>query len=422
VSAKFFILIGLVPGLFLAGCRQGPPRATAIGEAFVGPATLKIRSEIALESPVAATVKHGDRLEILQRRRRFLRVRTASGAEGWTHERQLLAAADMDSLKGLAQRAAAMPVQGEATVWEALNIHTLPARQAPSFYQMQEKERVEVLAHLVAPRKDLPRAPLIPPPQKKARLAKKPAKPPKYPPPPMPRPPAPPEDWLELSKTDLEIDESEVPEEPEAAPVPTDRWSLVRTRTGQAGWALTRRLFMAIPDEVAQYAEGHRIVAYFSLGTVRDGAETKHTWLWTTRGGSAGAHDFDSFRIFIWSLRRHRYETAYIERNLRGYLPVLRRDVEYAGTGAAASPGRYPGFSVCLEKGDGQRYRREYAMLGNIVRSAGERPCEAASPLDLQTLKSPAPAAPAAAHAPPTEKAESFTQKFKRRIRSMFGG
>ena len=84
--------------LLFCGCAKGPPRAKPIGEAFVGPAILKIRHDIPLQSSAVTTVKHGDRLEILQTRRRFLSVRTPSGAEGWTDERQLLAAEDMVAL------------------------------------------------------------------------------------------------------------------------------------------------------------------------------------------------------------------------------------------------------------------------------------------------------------------------------------
>ena len=62
----------------------------------------------------------------------------------------------------------------------------------------------------------------------------------------------------------------------------TDGWSLIRTPAGQAGWVLTRLVSMAIPDEVAQYAEGKRIVSYFPLGTVQDDDKKKNIWLWTT--------------------------------------------------------------------------------------------------------------------------------------------
>lgn len=359
--------------LLLSGCSKGPPRAQPVGEAFVGPAILKIRSDIPLQSSTATTVKHGDRLEILQTRRRFLRVRTPSGAEGWTDERQLLAAGDMASLRELTAHAAPLPSQGVAITYATLNLHTQPVLSSPSFLQLKENEKFDVLLSIVLPRSDAPRRSLIPP------APKKPKGPPnkkasKRPPPPMPRPPAPPADWLELSKTHR--DEAEAAADAEQLPpqnlVPrVDGWSLIRTPARQSGWVLTRLISMAIPDEVAQYAEGKRIVSYFPLGEVQDDDRKKNIWLWTTTTDSKQPWDFDSFRVFSWSLRRHRYETAYIERNLKGYSPVLLKQVDLTSkTGAS----KYPGFSICLEKKDGQRVRREYALLGVAIRFAGDYP------------------------------------------------
>jgi hypothetical protein len=93
----------------------------------------------------------------------------------------------------------------------------------------------------------------------------------------MPKPPGPPANWLDLSRTGPSGD-TENPPAGDAGqkPTPADDWSLVRTSGGQSGWVFTRRLWMAVPDEVAQYAEGHRIVSYFSLGEVRDGDQTRH--------------------------------------------------------------------------------------------------------------------------------------------------
>ncbi len=418
------VSLAVIVTLVISGCRPGKRSLPVIGEAYVGPAILKIRRDIPLESPAVTTVKHGDRLEILQRRRRFLRVRTPSGLEGWTDERVLLSAEDMASLRELAKTASKMPVQGQAMSYSEMNVHTQPSRGAPSFLQVKAKDKVDVLTHVVTPRVELPRKPLIPPPPKKAKVETKKAaaKPPKYPPPPMPKPPAPPADWLELSKTDLD-EEPPSEDPPEAKPIPTEDWSLVRTSSGQSGWVLTRRLSMAIPDEVAQYAEGRRIVSYFSLGKVDDGDVKKDIWLWTTIAGSSLPYDFDSFRVFIWSLKRHRYETAYIDRNVRGYAPVIIKDVDFASSvqRGQVSMARYPGFSICVEKSDGQRYRREYALLTNIVRFAGEHPCEAPRTIDLQTMKAapaPAPAAPA----PPQQQTESFSQKLKKRLRALTHG
>ncbi len=320
--------------VIFGGCSKGPPAARAIGEAFVGPATLKIRSDIPLQSAAVTTVKHGDRLEILQTKRRFLRVRTARGVEGWTDERQLLAASDMKALHELAVRAAKMPSQGVATAYAPLNIHTQPAVSSPSFLQLKENERFDVLQSVLFPRSDAPRVPLIPPAPKKAPLPKKEKKVPAIPPPPRPKPPSPPADWLELSKTEREEAAVEAGEgEPAKAAPRVDGWSLIRAAGGQSGWVLTRLVSMAIPDEVAQYAEGKRIVSYFSLGEIEDGDQKKKIWFWATTSDSKQPWDFDSFRVFVWSLRRHRYETAYIERNLKGYAPILRKEVEFAVKG-----------------------------------------------------------------------------------------
>jgi hypothetical protein len=406
--------------VILAGCHSGPRRSPSIGEAFVGPAALKIRSDIPLQSSTVATVKHGDRLEILGSRRRFLRVRTPQGAEGWTDERQLLAPADMASLKELADRAAKMPVQGVATTYSDVNVHTQPARRSPSFLQVKEKEKMDVLIHVVTPRADAPRQPLIaPPPKKKTRTAeKKQARnEPKYPLPPMPKPPGPPPGWLDLSKTDLSDEAAPPDDEPESKPPePTDDWSLIRTATGQSGWVLTRRLMMAIPDEVAQYAEGRRIVSYFSLGEIRDGDQKKNIWLWTTTSDSSQPYDFDSFRVFVWSLRHHRYETGYIERKLKGYAPVTLKEVDFSSKTQAA---KYPGFSICLEKKDGQRYRREYALLTNVIRFAGEYPCEAPAP--PVTVKAPAVLPNQNPGPTPRPASPSFGERLKQHWRALTG-
>jgi hypothetical protein len=400
-----------------AACVHRAQRAPAIAEAYVGPAVLRVRSDFPLQSATVATLKHGDRVEIIQRRRKFIRVRTASGAEGWTEESQLLNSAEMADLKDLALRAAKLPSQGTATSFNTLNVHTQPAAGSPGFLQIKEGEKFDVLAEIEIPHMSVTRQPLIPPVEKKKPPPKKPPKQGKLAPPPAPLPPGPPANWLELSKSDRD---EEAPEEAEAKPVVNERWSLVRTAGGPCGWVLSRRANMAIPDEVAQYAERRRIVSYFPLGYVEDGDQKKPVWLWTTVGGAHQGYDFDSFRVFVWSLKRHRYETAYIERNLTGHLPVLLvKDVDYgAGKGAA---GKYPGFSICTERADGQLHRREFALLGNIVRQANDGPCQLPPPMWVAKAAPAAPgsAAPAETQTSPAP-AESLAQRLKNRIQKLW--
>jgi hypothetical protein len=355
----------------LAGCSSGPEREREIGEAYVGPATLKLRQDMDLRSAEAATVNHGERLAIVRRRRRFVKVRTAKGVEGWTDMRQLLSSQQMEQLNRLAARAQSLPSQGAASVYEALNVHTEPNRLSPSFYRIKERELVDVVAQELSPRVPFEPKSILPrpaPPKPRAARQAKPEPSERVPPPPMPPPPKLPEDWLELSERAEPETESE-PETPAPAapkpepeppkPVPVDDWTLIRLSNGRAGWVLTGMLRMNIPDEVAQYSEGHRITSYFSMADINDGGQIKHNWLWTTLADNRKPYQFDSFRCFVWNLRRHRFETAYIEKNLRGHYPVETHPVKMT---LGKKEETYPGFSLILEDDAGLRWRKTYAF------------------------------------------------------------
>ena len=377
--------------LGLAACQGPDHRTPALGEAFAGPATLFLRKDIPLQAPVVATARHGERLEIVQHRRRFMKVRTAGGAEGWTEDHLLLSSKEIADLSVVERRARTLPSQGLASTYELLNVHTEPNRFSPSFLQIKEGEKVDVVAHLLSPRAPSPPKALLPPKAKKAPSTHKQTEA-KYQPPPLPPAPPLPSNWLELSRTPPEISQSIAADKAEAKAeaerfAPPDDWSLVRNAQGQSGWVITRRLYMAIPDDVAQYAEGHRITSYFSLGEVRDGDQVKHQWLWTTVGSGDHTYDFDSFRVFVWNVRRHRYETAFIQRKVEGYFPVLRQPVKF-------SAADYPGFSVCL-RNDSARVRRSYAFISPIVRFAGQQTCENPDGI-LQSTRQPAASVPSA--------------------------
>jgi hypothetical protein len=354
LSALFFLV--------LTACASHSPEQPSSGVAYVGPITLNLRKDLASKSPNVAAAKHGDKLDVLELRRRFIKVRTAQGIEGWTDSNLLLTGQQMDDLRHLADGAAKLASQGKATPFDVLNMHSAPARQSPSFFQIAEGESVEVIGHRLAPHSAPPEPVSLPAPVKRT-VPKKPkgkdARSAQAPP--MPVPPPPPRNWQNLSKPRA----ANIPGSPQtalpAAAPQFDDWNLVRTRDGKVGWVLARMLTMSIPDEVAQYAEGHRITAYLALGEVTDkeDKQSKHNWLWTT--SSAGQHpfEFDSFRVFVWSTKRHHYETAYIERNVQGFYPVETE----------ALPGQdEKSFSIVLREKDGKLYQRTYGFAGYHVR------------------------------------------------------
>jgi uncharacterized protein YgiM (DUF1202 family) len=352
-----FCLLSLV----LFSC--GPPthHDPVLGEAFVGSANVNLRKEIAPKSPTVATIHFGDRVEIVGTKRRFVKVRIRSGAEGWLDDYMLLSQSDIDQIKAQSTAARDYPSQGVATtIYETMNVRSQPNRYSPSYIQIKEGEKFDVLEHrLVAVSPSAVRKSLVASPKVVKRPKKENKS--KVPPPPAPLPPPLPLDWRELSKEGEDAVSAKADEPPPVTP--EEDWSLIRTASGQSGWVLTRRLYMAIPDEVAQYAEGRRITSYFVLGKVHDGDRVKNVWLWTTISAPNQPFDYDGFRVFIWSLRHHRYETALIQRHLEGYFPTVVDPS--AGT-----------FGVCVEKDDGHRYRREYRLVENQVKFAGEKLCD----------------------------------------------
>ena len=372
--------------LVIVSCRSHKPAASelpAIGTAYVGPISMNLRQDLAAKSPGVTTVKHGDALDILEVRRRLVRVRTAEGVEGWVDANLLLSSQQMDELRQLAETAGKLPSQGAATVFEALNMHSEPSRGSPSFHQIPEGGSVEVLAHRATPRiAARPRAAALAKASAPARAVKGKAK--KEPAFVLPVPPAPPlpPNWEKMSRPRA----SDLPgyEPPEAPPAPSlDDWDLVRTKDGKVGWVLARMLYMSVPDEVAQYAEGARIIAYLAIGDVQDGGQMKHNWLWATAANSLKTAEFDSIRVFVWSKSRHRYETAYVERNMTGFYPLELADVAVD----KSSPGNQEkGFSLLAQDKDGAVYKRTYGFSGYHVRLISKVPAERSDRLLVSAL------------------------------------
>ena len=408
----FFVLISILfATVAMTSCSDGPEPASAIGEAFAGPVTLHIRQEIGLKSPVVATVKHGEKLAVLSVRRRFMRVRTASDAEGWCDSEKLLTTEQMERLRAVAEAAAKLPSQGEATVFDARNVHTEPHRLAPSFLMLKEEERFHVLAHRLVARgpyeleitKKIGKASAPLPRKQPARTAKskdrrKTEEDVELPP--MPATPPVPANWRELSfRAPLEMEPPPKPEERSALsmlirqpqePPKFEDWSLIRAKDGRAGWILTRTMTMTIPEDVSRYAEGHRITSWFDLGDVQDGETVKKQYLWTTIAKGGEPYEFDGFRVFVYSVRRHRYENGYREKDVRGYFPSAVHPVEIT---EGRKTRTVQGFSLVVEEDGGALVRKTYSFEGYRVRLLSTTPwTKLEDPLDLKALAITQPA------------------------------
>jgi hypothetical protein len=375
-GAFAFIKLAIAVSGILLLCACGRDTAEVIGRAYVAPERLNLRRELAEKNNAVAVLNHGDRVDIVDVRRRFVKVRTRKGQEGWVDSLQLLSQEQMDQIRRDDQRYLALPSEGSAGVYEALNIHIEPNRQSPAFAKIPEGGSVAVLAYKLQPKVTAPlRAPTFERPQPERRSRRGHAAKASFLPSPPP-PPKPPPNWQELSTERVDgaesVAEQKARKDKDAAakkmaelkkPVVMESWSLVRTKDNQVGWVLSRNLVMSIPDEVAQYAEGKRITSYFDLGSVQDDQKgLKHNWLWTT-ASDIEPYDFDAWRVFIWNRRRHRYETSYRQRDLEGYFPV------HIDAPDSNEFGRT--FEIVTKDDDGKLRQRKYSFDGTRVHLAG---------------------------------------------------
>jgi hypothetical protein len=362
-----FVFLAL---LLLAACSRDS--ADAIARAYIAPEKLNLRGDLTQKNSTVAVLNHGEPVEIVDVRRRFVKVRTRKGQEGWVDSLQLLSQEQMDQIRRDDERYVNYASAGKAGVYETLNIHIEPNRQSPAFTKIPEGGSVDVLAYKLVPKTAAPPRPPSferPLPDRRSRK-KQVAKQSNLPPP--PPPPKPPANWQELSTERVDgaesvadrkqrKDEETVPKKIAELkkPVVMETWALIRTKDKQVGWVLARNLLMSIPDEVAQYAEGKRITSYFELGSVQDSDKgLKHHWLWTT-AAQQQPFDFDAWRVFIWNRRRHRYETSYRQRNLEGYFPV---QVDPADPNAFGRT-----FAIVTKDDDGKMRRRKYSFDGTLV-------------------------------------------------------
>ena len=153
------------------------------------------------------------------------------------------------------------------------------------------------------------------------------------------------------------------------APSPSleDGW-LVRDAENRVGWVLGRMVDIDVPLDVAQYAEGQRFVAFFVLNEVvdpgKEGTDKKvpQYLCALTESHDGLPYDYDQIRVFTWNTRKHRYETAYREHGLNGFLPITLTTENFD------KEGTLPVFILDVKDDNGNVIERKYKLNTPIVR------------------------------------------------------
>jgi len=289
----------------LTGC--GNASSGKVEYAYVAAPEAALRDRVAAVYNKTGTVHNGERVQVLERlqSKRFVKIRSPRNEEGWVQDRFLASQQTYEQLERLAAQYKDTPAQATAVTRAPVNLHATPGRKTEHIYQLNENERVDLLLRQTADRNAPPPAS-----QKQAKKSDK---------------------NKEKAKDDNDRDRepvSDLPasddqaQKPAAAPVLEDWW-LIRSSQKRVGWVLGRILYEDVPIEIGQYAEGQRIVAFFVLGQAQDKDKKVPEYLTVLSENKDGLpYDYTQVRVFTWSTRKHRYETAFREHHLAGILPV----------------------------------------------------------------------------------------------------
>ncbi len=345
------IALCLASAIFLAGCNRGRGRVLEI--AYVSGVQAILRDRVAAVYEKAGVVKNGDRVEVLDHDRHFVKVRTATGVMGWMEQRYLVSEEVFDRIQKLTADNQNDPVQAQGAARNDTNLHVEPGRDTEHLYQISSGEKLSLLKRGTA---EKPGAAALP-----SRSAT----------------PSTPGSNPQNNLQNSGPQNSNLQNNDKKQPVPViEDWWLVRDSHNRVGWVLGRMIDLDIPLEVAQYAEGQRIVAYFVLNQVQDGDKKVAQYLTVVTEPKDGLpFDFNQIRVFTWNVKRHRYETAYRER-MEGVLPVIVAQENFDKEGVL------PAFVIRVKDDNGNVTERKYKLNTPIVRrvyAPGEEPVRTVS-------------------------------------------
>lgn len=323
--------VGLIPVILILGAllywkfHSGPPKAISVG--YVADRDVILWNTLAQVRESVGDVHYGDRLEVLRVEGATMQVRTASGTVGWVRDARQMMDSDLwGKSAALLEKARTLPVQAQGRTKTVSNLRVEPGRDAPRIFQFGRGTHVLILQRAVAD--------ASPAQEENSTEEKSPAAPDQK---------SKREDWLLVLRAidSPDTEESTTPSAGEPLKMKRSTGDAVSsgpilTPTGSsaagapeglvAGWVLARFIDLDLPGPVKDLASSAdlHVVAWFELNRVANGSggEAPQYLVAGSRGGEGQVCDFSMLRVYTWGAARQRYETAYVESDLCGRLPI----------------------------------------------------------------------------------------------------
>ncbi len=239
----------------------------------------------------------GDKVDVLEHRENWYRVRYGSDVQGWMEESTVVTNENKDRIQKLVASSQNLEPQNTAVLKQGTNLRLEPGRSTTIIRRVDSGTKVEVLDRVTKPRPG---------------------------------------------------SESH------------DMWIKVRPAPAVVGWVLSGSLEFDIPSELSQYSEEYIYTAVKMINRVQDPLAGQINWyvIGERRPSTDPNIDFQGIRVFTWNMKKHRYETAFRTRGMRGVYPL-----------EVGQEGVNPTFRVYELAEDGTtKVPRDFVMYGVIVR------------------------------------------------------
>jgi hypothetical protein len=325
-SRGFIPVVLILAALLYWKLHPGTPKVISVG--YVGDRDVILWDSLAQVRESVGQVHYGDRLEVVRVEGTAVQVRTTSGAIGWIRDSRQMMDSDLwGKSASLFERARALPVQARGRTKTVSNVRVQPGRDGQRIFQFARGTPVLILERAVA---DAPQGP-----EENSQVEKTA--------PAADQESSKQEDWLLVLRAIDSPANGGGTASSGSGPAglkpatgdavsggPVVAQSAPAAAGGPAGpvagWVLARFVELDLPDPVKDYASSAdlHVVAWFELNRVPNGSggEASQYLVAGSHGGEGGSCDFTMLRVYTWSTARKRYETAYVESNLCGRLPI----------------------------------------------------------------------------------------------------
>jgi hypothetical protein len=272
MKKTLFLLLVSLSAFSVAACRHTTPSKD---RARITADHVEMKKSRATISTTVAQLSRGDEVDILARETRWLYVKNSHGERGWIEETAALSQAIVDDENKLQSETQPEVVQATGELTAATNLHIAPGRETPVYIRLPKGTRLQVYGRSLTDR------------------------------------PAP---------TSKNTPETSSPEGTSRK----DAGLKIRSDQGQAGWVYSPSVNFSVPEEISEYSESRRIIAWLVLNQVEteDGKKVNQYVVADVASGILPEYDFDHIRVFTWNKKRSRYETAFRESRILGSYPI----------------------------------------------------------------------------------------------------